>query len=295
MSRLHWRWPALAGLLLMLATANTARSSYSYRFGTGVHEGMLPMNAANFIHENKIAGRMFNSYAAGGYLIWRLWPEHKVFIDGREDVYIDSGVLHDYVHCFDSQFNWQNLVSKYGIDYAIVRYPEQAPARPESSLDVLAFPRNEWGLVYFDDVVAVYIRRNGKNDSILREKEIRMVQPFQLSGYLDGIAKDSGKLRAFSAEMDANLRDHPSSYRAHHTLGVLAVKRGPQYLEQAILEFEQAVSLNQEFAPGYVNLGSIYMYRGRYDEAKHLLQKALSLEKNPLAEDQLKRLHSMGR
>jgi hypothetical protein len=292
LSRLHWRWPAMAGLLIMLLAVSMVRSSYSYRFGMRAHEGLFPVEAANFIQENKLAGRMFNSYTAGGYLVWELWPEHKVFIDGREDVYLEPGVLDDYTRCFNSRSDWQNVVDKYDIDFAVVRYPEQAPTRPDDSLDTLAFPRNEWGLVYFDDVVAIYIRRNGKNDLVLREKEIRMVQPFQLSSYLDGIISDPEKLLAFSKEMDANLRDHPSSYRAHSILGVLAVKSGPQHFQQAIQEFEQVVALNPEFSPAYINLGSIYMYLGRLDDAKHSFQKALSLGKNSLAEEQLRRLRS---
>jgi len=62
--------------------------------------------------------RMFNSYGFGGYLIWTLWPERRVFIDGREDVYLGPGILEEYVHCFDSRERWQALVAKYGIDYA---------------------------------------------------------------------------------------------------------------------------------------------------------------------------------
>jgi hypothetical protein len=295
LSRLHWRWSAMVGLLFMLAAANVARSSYTYRFGIGVHEGVLPVDAAKFIQENKLAGRMFNEYGIGGYLIWELSPERKVFIDGREDVYLESGVLDDYVRCFSSPSDWQNLVNKYGIDYAIVLYPEQSPTSPSRSLDKLAFARDEWGLVYFDDLVAMYIRRNGKNDLVLREKEIRMVQPLQLSSYLDGIIGDPEKLGEFSEEMNANFRDHPSSFRIHFTWGILAMKRGPQHFDQAIQEFEQVIDLDPEFTPAYVNLGSIYMYRGRYDEAKHLFQKALSMEKNSVAEEQLKKLRSMGR
>jgi len=295
LSRLHWRWPAMIGLFFMLAAANAVRGSYFYRFGIGVHDGIFPLDAAEFIKENKLAGRMLNSYGMGGYLIWELWPGHKVFIDGREDVYLESGVLADYVRCFNSKSDWQNVVNKYDIDYAIVRYPEQVPTSSDRSLDTLAFPRNEWGLVYFDDVAAVYIRRNGKNDPVLREKEISVVQPLQLSTYLDETVNDPEKLRAFNDEMDANLRQHPSSFRAHFALGMLAVKLGPQYLEKAMKEFEQVVAINPDFGPGHVNLGSIYMYLGRFDDAKRSFQKALSLEKNPIAEEQLTKLRNRRR
>jgi hypothetical protein len=290
LNRLHYMWPALIGLFLMVLAADAVRSSYFYRFGIGVHSGVFPQDAARFLKESRLSGRMFNTYGMGGYLIWELWPEQKVFIDGREDVYLGPGVLEDYIRCFNSQSDWQKVVNKYGIDFAIVRYPEQTPSRSDRSLDTLAFPRTDWGLVYFDDVAAVYVRRNGKNDSILVQKEIRTVQPLQLSSYLDDIISSPESLQAFSEEMNANLREHPSSFRDHFTLGILAVKRGPQFLNQALREFEQAVALNPDFAPAYVNLGSIYLHLGRFEEAERSLQKALSLEKNPFAEEQLRRL-----
>ena len=42
-----------------------------------------PVDAAAFLKKNRISGNMFNPYAWGGYLIWALYPDHKVFIDGR--------------------------------------------------------------------------------------------------------------------------------------------------------------------------------------------------------------------
>jgi hypothetical protein len=292
LSRLHWRWPAAIGIFLMLILAYTMQGVYIYRFGMGVHDGILPVDAVKFVNDNKLTGKMFNAYGIGGYLVWELGPEKKVFIDGREDVYLEPGVLADYVRCFDSQSDWRSVVDKYGFDYAIVGYPEHSPSRSDQSLDILAFPRNEWGLVYFDDVVTIYVRRNGKNDSVLREKEIRMVQPYQLSSYLVEIISNPEKLLAFNEEMNTNLREHPSSYRAHFTLGMLAVKRGSQHLKQAIQEFEQVVAIDPDFAPAYVNLGSLYMYYGRYDEAKRSFKKSISLEENPVAEEQLKILGS---
>jgi hypothetical protein len=46
----------------------------------------LPVGAVEWIKENRPAGRLFNSYNWGGYLIWEL-REYPVFIDGRADLY----------------------------------------------------------------------------------------------------------------------------------------------------------------------------------------------------------------
>jgi hypothetical protein len=292
LSRLRWWAPALAAGSLLSATASVDGGGYFYRFGAGVHSGVIPVAAGDFIRQNRLSGRMFNTYGMGGYLIWLLWPGQKVFIDGREDVYLGPGVLEEYVHCFDSRERWRSLVSKYEIDYAVVRYPERPPDRPDASLDQMAFPRDEWALLYFDDAALIYARRNGGNDAVIQEREVRSVQPLQLSGYMDGVLSDPEELRLFLAEMDANLREHPDSFRAHFTLGILAAKRGPQSAGEALRHFERASALNPDFAPAHFNLGSIFAAVGRFADAERALNKALSLERNPAAEQQLRAIRS---
>jgi hypothetical protein len=292
LSRIRWWIPAAAAAVLLIRITATDFSSPSYRFGAGVNPRVLPVEAAEFVKSSGMSGRMFNDYAFGGYLIWRLAPEFRVFIDGREDVYVKAGIAGEYRGCFRSRESWRQLAAKYGIDFAIIKYPEKPPPAPELSLENLAFPRTEWALVYFDDLAVIYVRRNGKNDEIIRQREINAVQPLQLSGYLDAIVKDPEKERQFMTEMDANLRQHPSSFRARFVLGIFAVKRGPEALKQAEQEFLQSIALNPEYVPAYLNLGNIYVYLGRYAEARQLYQKALALEPNPATAQQLKALDS---
>jgi Tetratricopeptide repeat len=293
LTRLQWWIPALGGVLLLARVTVLEREAYFYRFGAAVHTGVFPVEAANFVKQTGLSGKMFNTYGIGGYLIWELWPDWKVFIDGREDVYLRAGVLEDYLTGFADRERWQALVKKYGIDFAMVRYPESAAPTPDRSLETVAFERQNWALVYFDDTVVIYARRNGRNDSVVQRYEIRSVQPLQLSSYLDPIAKDPEQLRLFLDEMNANLRDHPSSFRSHFTLGMLAVKRGPEFLSEALREFHKVVELNPDFAPAYVNLGSIYLSLGRRREAEAALKKALALEENPVALEQLKLLRKL--
>jgi tetratricopeptide (TPR) repeat protein len=118
------------------------------------------------------------------------------------------------------------------------------------------------------------------------------VQPLQLSGYLDAIVKSPEKRRQFITEMDANLREHPASFRAHFMLGIFGIKRGPEALKQAEQEFLQSIALNPEYAPAYLNLGNIYIYLDRRAEARQLYQKALALDPNPASVQQRQAIDS---
>ena len=70
----------------------------------------LPLEAAEYLRDHDPPGFMFNSYNWGGYLIWSLYPDRLVFIDGRTDLYALTGtVLEDYsqVHWIRPGWPWQ--------------------------------------------------------------------------------------------------------------------------------------------------------------------------------------------
>jgi len=71
---------AATGLLAFdVAPSLAAQNTLAFRAATW----QLPSGAADFIETHRISARMFNNYEAGGYLIWRLWPRQRVFIDAR--------------------------------------------------------------------------------------------------------------------------------------------------------------------------------------------------------------------
>ena len=55
-----------------------------------------PVAAVQYLRQHPQPTGMFNDYSYGGYLIWQLGPQQKVFIDGRADMYEYSGVFQDY-------------------------------------------------------------------------------------------------------------------------------------------------------------------------------------------------------
>jgi tetratricopeptide (TPR) repeat protein len=282
--------PAAAALALAAWSARLERATPFYRFGAGIHRGVLPVQASAFLKEARLPPNMFNTYGIGGYLLWSLGPDQKVFIDGREDLYLAAGVLDEYMRCFTSRERWRALAERHGIRFAVVQYPDNPPARADQSLEVLAFPRPEWALVYFDDVAAVYTRRDACDPALLARWEIRMVQPLQRSTYLDTIARDPELTRLFLWEMQQHARTHPDSFRDEFLLGLFAVKRGSDFVADAVGHFERAVARNPDFAPGWANLGSIYLSLGRRSDARSAFEQALAIEDTPFVREQLTRL-----
>ena len=113
-----------------------------------------PVNAVEFIKKNRLPGPIFNDYLIGGYLIWALYPDYKVFIDPRYGPYWKE-VGPDYFKFTEnlSQENLRSFNAKYPFKIAIIHMRE-APM-------ILLFLRSpDWKLVYFDKTAVVIVHKS---------------------------------------------------------------------------------------------------------------------------------------
>ncbi len=73
-------------VMLFLALAFSARSVIGHNISApacGVKWKLYPKYTVDFIKKNHLPSPLFNTYGWGGYLIWELYPDYRVFIDGR--------------------------------------------------------------------------------------------------------------------------------------------------------------------------------------------------------------------
>ena len=122
----------------------------SGRLGYQFDKETKPVAAANFLRATPIAGRLFNEYEFGDYLIYSNWPGQRVFIDGRADMYGDQ-LLQDYYVVKRLQPGWQAVLDRYDIDWILFD--------TDSAL-VRALHRDRgWQLVHADGVASIFVRR----------------------------------------------------------------------------------------------------------------------------------------
>jgi hypothetical protein len=84
-----------------------------------------PVGAVEYLRAHPVESGMFNDDHWGGFLIWSLWPEHKVFIDGRLDIYEYGGVLADYLSIARADQTASVLLQKYDIRACLL--PREGP------------------------------------------------------------------------------------------------------------------------------------------------------------------------
>lgn len=118
----------------------------------------FPVKAVQFIKENDISGNMFNYYGWGGYLIYSLYPEYRVFMDGRGDIG-RCGLFKSYQDVVALKPDWKTLLETYKINWVIYR--------ADSALATFLSDSKDWKLIYSDQVAKIFVRDIRKNQSVI--------------------------------------------------------------------------------------------------------------------------------
>jgi hypothetical protein len=112
-------------------------------------ETQSPVGAVNFLRNHPVEDPLFNNYRFGGYLIDNL-PEHKVFIDGRGDLYEFEGVMGDYVQVVNVRPAAFSVLKFYGIRTVLLQ--ENEP------LAVFLAEHPDWKRIYKDEASVIFVR-----------------------------------------------------------------------------------------------------------------------------------------
>jgi len=135
----------LAVVMVLLAYYPLHQQSWQER-----RDRFAPFSAVDFIESQHLQGRIFSTYHYGGYLIYRLYPGRKVFIDGRADMYGDD-FLKEHGRIYGGQVGWDKDFDKWDIDLVLTEL--DAPIRQ------LLLARGDFVSVYQDEYNGVLARR----------------------------------------------------------------------------------------------------------------------------------------
>lgn len=235
-----------------------------------------PVNAVNFIKAYHLNGNMFNEYAYGGYLLYKLYPQQKVFIDGRSDVYIDNLMpetlkISTNKNLPDDKFRifmYKSFFDKYDISFAILRTEKNTVLR---KIARVLQNDHEWSLVLWDDTTQLFVRKDGKNDGIIKEFGTTAATP-----YLDTLYRSGNEQKALTeyVRMQALI---PSAHTSN-AIGFILLQKG-QY-DEAQQKFLEATKEDPTFESPFMNLAELAAKNGDLNSAISLYQKAEELAPN---------------
>jgi hypothetical protein len=139
-------------VLVLIATSILALSRVQHVIRTqGETEAQhFPRAAAAFLSRERPPGPILNHYNFGGYFIWKLYPEYRVFSDGRADVYGDS-FMADFAATYYLKDDWSMPFKRWGI--ATVALPPDAP------LVTALRASPQWKQIYADPEAIILTKR----------------------------------------------------------------------------------------------------------------------------------------
>ncbi len=140
-------WPvlcvaAVAGILVIHREATHADM---FRFDPKV----FPVQATDWIEANQPSGLMFNDFNWGGYLLYRLWPSQRVYIDSQSDFYGEQ-MMREYAGLLAGDAGWEELFNQYNVAWAVI-----PPATP---LAMQLRMNPNWHTAYQDSTAVIFMR-----------------------------------------------------------------------------------------------------------------------------------------
>ena len=200
---------AAAGLVIASILVGTATRGMEW--GAVFSDVYVARRAVDFIVSQREVFaplRLFNTYEWGGYLGWRLWPDGKVYGDGR---YLFHHQLPELQQALSGPKPFQDFIARNRLDAILIRaYPERLPTTrlyPDGSRREMMrpwylsyLPRERWALVWWDDKAMVFVDRTKAPSPWLYAREYRLWRPGDFEALSDALAR--GEIDSVSLEAE---------------------------------------------------------------------------------------------
>lgn len=169
-----WRFAVRKEIAYAASAAIVAFAAFTTPKGIGLTPSRFPVAATAQLQATGLKGNIYNADQFGGYLIWTFYPERRVLVDGRNELF-HTFLPEEAKGRVDSRA-WSALLRRYRVDLAVDEY-----RRPLDVVDAttgegrkmpasLAYwPEREWALIGYDEVALVYARRAAFEGVALRE------------------------------------------------------------------------------------------------------------------------------
>jgi len=143
-------------------------SSNRGRVGIGLEEANSA--AAEFFLKEKIQGPIFNNFDVAGYLVYHLYPDHRVFVDNRPEAYPVAFFSDAYFPIQSDETKWQDTSHHYGFNVIVFNYRERSIRGEQFIIRRVLDPM--WAPVYLDKDIIILAKRDGPNQPVIAKYEL---------------------------------------------------------------------------------------------------------------------------
>jgi len=142
-------WIVLAFVLGLWACMHGGRLGSVQLINAYFDDKRFPVEAAAVIAQRDIREPIFCPDQWGGYLIYRLYPQTKVLVDDRHDLYGDQ-FFEDYLKVVFVQPEWSKVLDEKNVNWVLVQ--------KDSSLGTILGLTSEWKLIHEDGTAVLFHR-----------------------------------------------------------------------------------------------------------------------------------------
>ncbi len=123
-------------------------------YGVGLRPNV--QDSANFFKSNNLHGPVFNNYDIGGYLIYNLFPEERVFIDNRPEAYSVSFARETTERLDGDEATWEKLDKEFRFNVIYL----SLWGRRDSTKEFLfnRFEEARWNTVFMDGYAIILVK-----------------------------------------------------------------------------------------------------------------------------------------
>jgi len=142
-------WPVAAVMLGLLVCLQHGKLGSRQLMDARFDAKRFPVQAAEVIAQRGIDEPIFTPDSWGGYLIYRLYPQTKVFVDDRHDLYGEQ-FLKDYLKVIRDAPDWDKVLNEKQVGWVLV------PAG--SSLANMLRETSQWTVIHEDGTAVLFQR-----------------------------------------------------------------------------------------------------------------------------------------
>jgi len=131
----------------------------------GVGTVLSVQTSADFFKTNNLKGPIFNNYDIGGYLIFNLFPQEKVFTDNRPEAYTKDFFDNTYIAAQEDANKFYELDKQYHFNCIYFAVTDLTPWGQQFIIDRVS--DSKWTAVYVDSYAIIFMRNNELNKEVI--------------------------------------------------------------------------------------------------------------------------------
>lgn len=147
-------------VLLLLRLQDNAQRGIDPAVPQGAKAGV------DFFVSNNLSGPIYNNFDIGSYLIYRLYPKERVFVDGRPEAYPKDFFQSVYIPMQEDEAVFAEQDKQYNFQTIFFSHTDQTPWAQKFLTSILRNPR--YSVVYLDDTIIILLKNNERHAQLIR-------------------------------------------------------------------------------------------------------------------------------